>query len=1082
MVAAMAVLAISLGVTVSGAYANGDKDPPPQSGKAEPDRPDQGSGADPAAESEDGKPWDPSPREEIVPHRENRRLSVRPSSGVDGLGELPGDKGDQDQAPTIPEKTDLKYPNLGSTLDRMMATVEDERVSGQEAAADSPIQSRGSVAVTIHLNSTVEEVVSFLEDNGGDPRNVGEDYIEAYVPLTLLGQLSEQSGVTSVGEIVPPQPTQIVQRIIGHGPPVHGSALWNQSGYSGQGIKVGIIDIGFKGLSSLIGTELPATIQGRCYTDIGVFTQDLADCEAVGEVTVDIPDCLDDAQRRAVLNADHGTIVAESVIDIAPEVSLYIANPQSRADLQDAADWMASEGVSVINHSVTWFFDGPGNGTSPSTISPLRTVDRAVASDIIWVNSAGNAARDTWFGGYLDPDGDGAIGFGGQNDQVIDMPVRECRSYVVQLRWEDDWGGASTDLDLYLYNKNTGEFVVSSEANQSGESGHVPFEGLRFRAEFDSRDLGIVVDHYGGDVPDWIQLVFWTVDPIQHHTGSGSISNPAESANPGLLAVGAAPWNDVHTIEPYSSRGPTPDGRVKPDLVGVDCGATALMPLNEDYQGFCGTSQAAPHVAGMAALVRQQFPSYTPAQVAAYLKDNAEQRETSDPNNTWGHGFAQLPSSLVPETLKEGERAALVAFYNATGGPSWTKNANWANGQPVGRWHGVTTDPSGRVVGLSLPENGLTGEIPSELMSLANLTWLSLSENEFRGDIPPELGNLSGLTGLWLHENELTGVIPSQLANITNLTVLSLGRNELTGGIPGELGNLSNMEWMYLGGNQLSGEIPPQLGDLANLHYVSLAYNQLSGEIPPELGALASLTALSLWGNQLSGEIPPELGDLASLTVLDLAENQLSGEIPPELGDLASLEDLILYGNQLSGEIPSELRSLANLTWLSLTRNQLSGEIPPELGNLASLTVLDLAENQLSGEIPSELRSLANLTWLSLTRNQLSGDIPPELGSLTNLEVMALGGNQLSGSFPTWLGSLTNLQEFYLWGNQLSGEIPPELGNLASLTVLDLAENQLSGEIPPELGSLTNLEVMALGGNQLSGSFPTWLGSLTNLQ
>ena len=48
----------------------------------------------------------------------------------------------------------------------------------------------------------------------------------------------------------------------------------------------------------------------------------------------------------------HGTIVAESVIDIAPEVSLYIANPISRADLQAAADWMVSEGVSVINYSV----------------------------------------------------------------------------------------------------------------------------------------------------------------------------------------------------------------------------------------------------------------------------------------------------------------------------------------------------------------------------------------------------------------------------------------------------------------------------------------------------------------------------------------------------------------------------------------------------------------------------------------------------------------------------------------------------------------------------------------------------------
>ena len=39
-----------------------------------------------------------------------------------------------------------------------------------------------------------------------------------------------------------------------------------------------------------------------------------------------------------------------------------------------------------------------------------------------------------------------------------------------------------------------------------------------------------------------------------------------------MLAVGAAHWNDVRAIEPYSSRGPTPDGRVKPDIVGQTAG------------------------------------------------------------------------------------------------------------------------------------------------------------------------------------------------------------------------------------------------------------------------------------------------------------------------------------------------------------------------------------------------------------------------------------------------------------------------------------------------------------------------------
>ena len=364
--------------------------------------------------------------------------------------------GDEDQAPPIPEKADLKYPNLGSSLDQLVTRVEGGEATAEDAAAGASMHLEESVAVTIYLSGNVDDVVQFLEDFGGDPRNVGEDYIEAYVPVSLLGPVSEQLGVLRVREIIPPQPD--FGPITSQGVQGHLSAAWNHTGYSGQGIKVGIIDLGFKDLTSLMGTELPARVQGRCYTDIGVFTQDLADCEAVDEVTVPFPECLDAVQRGAVRNAIHGTKVAESVIDIAPEVSLYIANPISRADLQAAADWMASEGVSVINQSVGWFFDGPGDGTSPFSASPLKTVDRAVASDIIWVNSAGNSADSTWFGGYSDLDGDGAIGFGSANDEVgaigfgspndevIDILFRECQRYTVQLRWEDNWDGASTDL------------------------------------------------------------------------------------------------------------------------------------------------------------------------------------------------------------------------------------------------------------------------------------------------------------------------------------------------------------------------------------------------------------------------------------------------------------------------------------------------------------------------------------------------------------------------------------------------------------------------------------------------------------
>ena len=322
----------------------------------------------------------------------------------------------QTEALALPEKTGLKYPKLGSGLGQLATSVEEGLTSAESAAAQSPVHREQSVAVTIYLSGNVDEVVQFLEDFGGDPRNVGEDYIEAYVPVSLLGPLSEQPGVIRVREIIPPEPEY--GNFTSQGVQAHLSAAWNQAGYSGQGIKVGIIDLGFKDLTSLMGTELPVTVQARCYTDIGVFTQELADCEAVDDVTTSLPECLDYVRDLAARSADHGTIVAESVIDIAPEVTLYIAKPQSRGDLRDAADWMVSEDVSVINYSVSWTFDGPGDGTSPLSASPLNTVDRAVASDIIWVNSAGNSAQETWFGGYSDPDDDKFINFISGNVEV----------------------------------------------------------------------------------------------------------------------------------------------------------------------------------------------------------------------------------------------------------------------------------------------------------------------------------------------------------------------------------------------------------------------------------------------------------------------------------------------------------------------------------------------------------------------------------------------------------------------------------------------------------------------------------------
>ena len=540
--------------------------------------------------------------------------------------------------PAPPPTSPLTYPKLGSHLDDLATSVEDGSASAASAAGQAPVSEGESVAVTIYLSGHVAALVSFLEANGGSPRNVGADYIEAYVPVSLLGETSEQPGVVRIREIVPPQSQY--GPISGQAVGVHRASAWNLDGNTGQGIKVGIIELGFKGFRNLMGTELPPSVEARCYTAVGQFTNTLADCDAVSV---------------------HGAAVAESVLDIAPDVSLYLAKITTAGDLKASVDWMIAQGVDVINQSLAWTFDGPGDGTSPYGDSPLKTVDTAVSRGIVWVNSAGNAAKQTWFGPFYNTDGDTFHDFyvvaGGGVNETIDMYLSSSTSLYAQLRWDDTWEGAARDVDLYLWKHSTGQnnpgkWVANSRDHQNGGTGDVPFERLRFRPTHSlGQRYGLVIDLHAGSTPAWLHLTVWNADFYDilgwsQATLRGSIANPAESANAGLLAVGAAAHSSTSSIESFSSRGPTPDNRVKPDIVGADRSSVA------SYTEFAGTSQSSPHVAGLAALVLERFPTLTPAQVASYLKNHAAQRTESSPNNTdpnniWGHGFAQLPAPVA---------------------------------------------------------------------------------------------------------------------------------------------------------------------------------------------------------------------------------------------------------------------------------------------------------------------------------------------------------------------------------------------------------------------------------------------------
>ncbi len=113
----------------------------------------------------------------------------------------------------------------------------------------------------------------------------------------------------------------------------------------------------------------------------------------------------------------------------------------------------------------------------------------------------------------------------------------------------------------------------------------------------------------------------------------GSLIAPADADS--IIAVGAVDFNG--DVAGFSSRGPTNDLRIKPDIcapgVSVYC---ANKNADDTYERNNGTSMATPLAAGVAALVRSARPELTPVQVRDALRLTADNADAPDNASGWG--------------------------------------------------------------------------------------------------------------------------------------------------------------------------------------------------------------------------------------------------------------------------------------------------------------------------------------------------------------------------------------------------------------------------------------------------------------
>lgn len=443
-----------------------------------------------------------------------------------------------------------------------------------------------------------------IENIGGHVRGRVANLLDADIPLETLRSIEASSLIGFVEPAPLPEALAVAQgSVISQGVAVIQADDLQRSSVSYQGdddVKVGIIDLGFLGYESLLGSELPASVTVASFSPGGI-----------------------NGDHLDILDQVHGTACAEIVHDVAPDAQLFLANFDSLSENREAVQWMVSQGVDVISYSIGWTNAGPGDGRGPIN----DAVRLALNAGIEWVGSAGNDARDHWQGLYTSADGDPWHDFApGDESNAVFLNAGE--ELVAYLNW-DDWFASDQDYDLYIFNDNN-EVVAASTNWQGGIQN--PTEGVGYVAPV-AGNYHVAIYRFSATRDVNLELFFRTPREMQYIVPAGSLTIPADTD--GSVAVGATYWAD-DVIEIFSSQGPTTDGRIKPDLTAPD--GVVTRSYGDLGSSFFGTSASAPHVAGAIALMKQRFGVFELEDIRNILFGRAIDRGIAGQDNIYGHG------------------------------------------------------------------------------------------------------------------------------------------------------------------------------------------------------------------------------------------------------------------------------------------------------------------------------------------------------------------------------------------------------------------------------------------------------------
>jgi hypothetical protein len=450
---------------------------------------------------------------------------------------------------------------------------------------------------------------------GGVVTGTEAHLVRAAVPGPDLVTLAGESGVANVR----PPDRALPMSVTSEGVEASGANNWIANGRQGAGAKVGIIDVGVGGLGA---------------------------AQAAGEVPASITTNTDNCAKPE--DSNHGTATSEVIADMAPQAQLFLACIDDAVGFAQAAQWLEQQNVQIIVSGLGFPTTGRGDGTGVAG-SPEDVVRQARQAGVLWIAAAGNQALLHWSNYAVDANNDHYVDISGmaENDG---FSVPDGGTVTVALRW-DAWPTTNQDLDLVIM--DTQQFpagpgdshikAISTNQQQATTGGLPPTEQVTFQNNTGSPQVYWAYIPTKAPYPTtrYDLTVIGDASGMQFASSAGSVLEPATS--PYVLAVGATQPHGA-IIENYSSLGPTVDGRIKPDITGFD----QVSTFSDGPTAFVGTSAAAAHVAGAAALLKGANPNLDASQIEGMLKKRSGLNPAT---NAFGYGTLALGPPGNPDAI-----------------------------------------------------------------------------------------------------------------------------------------------------------------------------------------------------------------------------------------------------------------------------------------------------------------------------------------------------------------------------------------------------------------------------------------------